>query len=100
MLFRTCYTRLDFSISSSCMLALYGVIKSPYIVWNFDDLSSSGSHIILSGLNMNDGDEPLLYSEVYIQMRLSPYSGNVALIYKISESGGGIAFNAWFTAAL
>jgi len=70
------------------------------MLWNFDALSSSGSQIILSGLNINDGDTLLLYREAYIQMRLSPYSGNVALIYVISDSGGGIAFNAWFTDAL
>ena len=36
---------------------------------------------------MNDGDVLLLYREAYTQMRLSPYSGKVALIYKISDSG-------------
>ena len=85
MLFSMCSTRLDFWISSSCIFALYGTIKSPYMLWNFNALSSSASQIILLGLKMNDGDALLLYREAYIQMRLSPYSGKVALIYKISD---------------
>ena len=87
MLFSMCSTGFDFSISSSCVFALYGTIKSPYMLRNSNALSSSGSQIILLGLKMNDGDALLLYREAYIQMRLSSYFGKVALIYKTSDSG-------------